>query len=451
MSTDLTPTEVARLDGIMSQLASEEPGSMVQEALSSFFGTSVPADGAVEGLANAVAERIGLRQSGGVMQSGAYILTKTAILESAQLLGLGAGMTKLDLSGFQMAQVKQMVEEINKKLDVVLAAPLKLALDCYGRAGVKLEHGDIHGMIKELEKVQSHAQQGYQYAEGQGVQNESLKNGVIAKQLVIMSEVIISSYDGTKITPFFLLDENKKRSLATLINHDVGAMLAFANSQSLPMLTFNKTEKLQKRQDILDVLLKSTYPLMSEGLGLTTSLAPVTKSPYQLRLKPTMVPEGESDAAKVTIGQLYGTPLVVEVWRKDEDKVYVRMMDGLMSEQKLPKDKDTDLTIPVPCPNLLLKSGYRKMSEEKGLTSSETEVVLPFPLRLLPHLLPEGSEYGAMLPIGRSGGQEREVTVYREGSEVVVKDKVWGRYKVAFTDQQEEVEVTLGKFHLTPP
>ena len=110
-------------------------------------------------------------------------------------------------------------------------------------------------------------------------------------------------------------------------------MMTFANSQSLPMLTFNKTEKLQKRQDILDVLLKSTYPLMSEGLGLTTSLAPVTKSPYHLRLNPTMVPEGESDAARVTIGQFHGASLVVEIWKAGEDKVVVRTWEGSILEK----------------------------------------------------------------------------------------------------------------------
>ena len=158
-----------------------------------------------------------------------------------------------------------------------------------------------------------------------------------------------------------------------------------------------------------------------------------------------MVPEGESDAARVTIGQFHGTPVVVEVWRKGKDKVVVRVVGKMTTTEIGCSPENDEIDIPV-----TLK--YRQLSERKGLTNSKTEVILPFPLLLLPHLLPEGSEYGAKLPIGRSGGQEREVTVYREGRQVVVEDKLSGRYKVAFTDQQEEVEVTLqSEFPLTLP
>ena len=206
MSADLTLTELMRLDGIVSQLIAEEPGSMVQEAISTFCGTSIPVDGVVDVLAHAVAERIGLRQSGGVMKSAAYVLTKTAILESAQLLGLA-----MDLSGFQIHQIKLMIEDIKRKIDVVLATPMELALDCYERAVVNIEHGDISGAIDEMKQVKRNAMTAFQYAKGQGVNKESLKNAVLSKQLITTAEVVISSYDGIKITPFFLLNSNQKK------------------------------------------------------------------------------------------------------------------------------------------------------------------------------------------------------------------------------------------------
>ena len=120
-----------------------------------------------------------------------FVLTKAAILETAQLVGIGSGLAKLDLMSFEMAQLKKQVEEINAKLDVILSAPLKLAVDFFGKAMRHMESENIAGVIKEMEKVKDHAMQAFRYAEGQGPKkNENLKNAVLAKQLVILSEIV---------------------------------------------------------------------------------------------------------------------------------------------------------------------------------------------------------------------------------------------------------------------
>ena len=120
-----------------------------------------------------------------------------------------------------------------------------------------------------------------------------------------------------------------------------------------------------------------------------------------------MVPEGEDFAARVPIGQFHGTPLVVEVWRMGQDKVVVKA-EGTTTQNECSAE-DIEITIFVTITdsidriNSLLKIGYRKVSEEKGLTRSKTETKLPFPLHLLPNLLPESSKYGVKLVIGMAG------------------------------------------------
>ena len=313
-------TNVALLNDIMEGLALEDGESLIQQAVCALVGV---AEGSIEN----VAEALGLRQSNNLIQTGVYILTMAAIQESVQLIGIGVGLTKLDVNGFELAQLKQRVEEANRKLDVVISAPLKVALDYFARATVNMKNGNIAGTVKEMEKVKENAIQAYHYAEGQGATVEDLKNSVLAKQLTICAEVLIQSYDGTKITPFILLDKNKKRTISAMIELDVKQVQSFYNSHSISIFALNRSGKAEEKQNILDGLLRTTYPFISEGRGLTSPMAPV-QMPYDLEvipdflydleLIPDFLPDGEADAAQITIGRLDGRPQSVCVWREEE-------------------------------------------------------------------------------------------------------------------------------------
>ena len=80
-----------------------------------------------------------------------------------------------------------------------------------------LESENAADAIEALKKVNDHSMRAFRYAEGQGATEETLKNALIAKQLNIFSEILIQSYDGTKIIPFSLLDEQKKRTIGRVI------------------------------------------------------------------------------------------------------------------------------------------------------------------------------------------------------------------------------------------
>ena len=59
---------------------------------------------------------------------------KNAPLEGAALIGIGGGIAKLDMTGFQLAKLQRQVEAINLKLEIVLSTPLELAIDFLGKA-----------------------------------------------------------------------------------------------------------------------------------------------------------------------------------------------------------------------------------------------------------------------------------------------------------------------------
>ena len=112
-----------------------------------------------------------------------------------------------------------------------------------------------------------------------------------AKQLTICAEVLVQSFDGSTITPFILLDENKKRTIAAMIELDVRNVQSFYDSHSFSKFTLNRSDIVTQIQNILDGLLRTTYPFISEGLGLTSSFANA-RLPYNLQLLQNFLPQG---------------------------------------------------------------------------------------------------------------------------------------------------------------
>ena len=247
---------------------------------------------------------------------GSYELTKAALMDTVDIIGIGTSLAKIDMSGFAIAQLRAEVEELGRKLDVILGAPLKVAIQNLTAAMIKMEHHDIEASVFELYELKKNAMQAFVYAEGQGQKRGNMKNGVFALQLKIYAEVLIQGYDKAekKIIPFFLLADQKKRMIGQLVETDVQQAKSFHLSQKDSWLSINKEQKAQERQDVLDKLLRTSYPLISEGRGLTSSFAPI-KFPFDLKVPPEFLPEGREDAAVVTIGQVEGRPHTVQVWR----------------------------------------------------------------------------------------------------------------------------------------
>ena len=111
-----SPTDLANL---LESLTMSDNGSAAEQALSNILGLEVSLAAGVEGAADFFAKELGLRSKNSLIQIGVFVLTKTAILETAQLVGIGGGLAKLDLMGFQMARLTKQVEEINMKVDVI--------------------------------------------------------------------------------------------------------------------------------------------------------------------------------------------------------------------------------------------------------------------------------------------------------------------------------------------
>ena len=72
----------------------------------------------------------------------------------------------------------------------------------------------------------------------------------------------------------------------------------------------------------MDGLLKSAYPFISEGRALTSSLAPLAlELPFNIKVLPKYLPEGEEDFTTLILGQLGEKTLSVKIW-KDGNQVF---------------------------------------------------------------------------------------------------------------------------------
>ena len=152
------------------------------------------------------------------------------------------------------------------------------------------------------------------FAEGEDATTQNLKNAVLAKQLAVLSEILTKSFDGTKMIPFSLLDKQKKRTISFLIADEISSMQKFHDSYSSSMLTLNKAAKAKKRQNILDGLLRVSYPSISEGRGFANALGPVKLSMKLLSPEVNISPENQyfCTPPKMALHGNPGTPLSMD-------------------------------------------------------------------------------------------------------------------------------------------
>ena len=80
----------------------------------------------VEQFSSWLCKKVGGRNEN--LQSLTMIISTFAVLEFAQnVLNVGSGFTKMDLSGITLMQIKETVQRIEGKVDKMLEAPLKNA------------------------------------------------------------------------------------------------------------------------------------------------------------------------------------------------------------------------------------------------------------------------------------------------------------------------------------
>ena len=69
---------------------------------------------------------------------------------SYHVIGVGASFSSIDMTGLALAQIKKTLEDIKKMIGVILAAPLKTAIDKTATAMNLLQNEQVDEAIEEF-------------------------------------------------------------------------------------------------------------------------------------------------------------------------------------------------------------------------------------------------------------------------------------------------------------
>ena len=119
----------------------------------------------IKAFSNIVAKKIGSKNDS--RTEGILTMISTfAILEFGQnVLNIGSGFTKMDLSGLTIAQIKQTVKKIEESVDKLLQAPLKNAKTYFDSALSKVSNECSDDAYDNFHKVIEQATNAYNLLE----------------------------------------------------------------------------------------------------------------------------------------------------------------------------------------------------------------------------------------------------------------------------------------------
>ena len=153
------------------------------------------------------------------MRTAATIASTYAILEIAEnVIGVGTGFAKFDMTGLTLSQIKESIKRIEGKIDVLLETPLKLAKDRFRAAMNMIIHKDLKKAYETLNTVIDHATQAFYYMDSEDMTMKNFEACIQATQLLMFANIARFCYDEKSETfvPFLTLQREKKSMILNL-------------------------------------------------------------------------------------------------------------------------------------------------------------------------------------------------------------------------------------------
>ena len=166
----------------------------------------------------------------------------------------------IDMNGLALAQIKNKLENMNKKLDTILTREMKTALMKFqkGLSILAEENNEpdeqkiaAKEAIKEFRAMYDNSEVAYNSV-------STFKEKVCCKSLSIFAHIMETLYQEEQQTFLTLKTANEimKRRIAKRIELEVSMVIGDFNNIKIPRLTWNKKEKKEENQNILNSLLK---------------------------------------------------------------------------------------------------------------------------------------------------------------------------------------------------
>ena len=270
-------------------------------------------------------------------QEAAYIVASLFVLEVAEhVFNLGKGVSSFSITGFQLTKLKHELETINKKIDILLNEPLKMAIQKFENALKLIECRMFKKANEDLEKVIDSAEKALRFMEAKRnnekrIPLEVFKECMNAQKMILFSKILINSYDDKKNTylPYFAMPENESNYLESETQDIADKSMKMMRHLNVMERTWilTKSVNIQRKdeaQDCLDKILKGAYPYISRRNKWTqvgTEIDPDAETQW-ITVMPRYVPVGIEDKVKLVIGVVTkdGDPrgfVCIHIWRED--------------------------------------------------------------------------------------------------------------------------------------
>jgi len=223
-------------------------------------------------------------------------------------------MSAIDMNALALAQIKNKLENMDKKLDTILTSEMKLAIIKCDKGLFQLNKLDKKNYgpdvnkraakeaIEEFRKMYDNSEMAY-------VKVSTFKEKVFCKSLSIFAYIMKTLYQEEHKTFLTLQTANEdiKKDIADWVFFEVGKVIDEFNAIKIPRLTWDKKGKKEENQNTLDSLLKPCLPLMWNYIDVFKG-----DSMDEELLK--FIPDGQEDAAKIVLenGQ------TLDVWKTDD-------------------------------------------------------------------------------------------------------------------------------------
>ena len=262
-----------------------------------------------------------LGQGNEAIQSAVYITTMVVLDVAQDILNVGSAAYKIDMTALTLHQIKDIVERIEKKVDKLLKEPLETAQSFLSDAITEIINDFYEESFETLQKVIDNAKKALNLVKGKNISIESFGDYIKAARLIAFSTILRHSYDRKEkvFLPKFLLSSKSENVISDKLESVVKDCLEQKENVNVKTVFVESKEKKSVVQDMLDSLLKVTYPFISQSMKWTDMRSDLSKSDGKMKitLMPKYLPHGCEDKTELDVNLTK-----VNVWRMKQIVLY---------------------------------------------------------------------------------------------------------------------------------
>ena len=175
------------------------------------------------------------------------------------------------MTGFTLNQIKRGIERVEKKVDRIMEAPMKNAITFFKTANNEIMMGRFADAYQNLNLVVVKSNEAFELTANKDINTDTYSECLKAMKLIVYATILKYSFNKEKeiFEIYAKLSNSIKKLIAIQLEEINEKCIKLKKNVKTTIWGFESKEKLEQSQDVLDEILKITYPFISEGNNLT--------------------------------------------------------------------------------------------------------------------------------------------------------------------------------------